>query len=62
MDGLNAETTQAIARLIDVVATLAPWAGGLLVISICFRVMNEKPSDLVRALGRLFRGGGGGSS
>jgi len=56
---MNLETAEALTRLIDVLTTLAPWAGAALVVSICFRLMGEKPSDLIKALARLFRGGGG---
>lgn len=56
MEGMNAETSQAVARLIDVLADLAPWAGGAVVVAVCFRVMGETPSNLISALAHLLRG------
>ena len=53
---MNVETAQALSRLIDVITELTPWAGAAVVTAVFFRVIDDKPSDLIKALGELIRG------
>lgn len=49
-DGPTAE------RLLRQLVDLAPWAGGLIAGAVALRIMEEKPSELLRALAQLLWG------
>lgn len=53
---MEAEAAQIFTRLLDKLVPLAPWAGGLLVVAVCLRVVGERPSSLLEALAALLWG------
>lgn len=54
-------SVESLSDLIAALIPLAPWAGGLIVVSFCFRITNEKPHEIINALANLIRGKNGKS-
>ena len=53
MDYFEAES---FTKILDALVRIAPGAGFMVVTSVCFKIMGEKPSSLLQALAALLWG------